>query len=149
MMNQNIKRSLSVLITLMMSTAVCARHLDQLPNKQATPIYRQEKQNIMVTAGQPEFTYQLKSNPTTGYAWFLREYNERLIIPLKHRFQAGEHPLMGTPGYELWTFKMKPAGFTVPQQTLIRLVYARPWQSDDSATQLILQVTTEVKETHE
>src|SRR5205085_1476518 len=106
-------------------------------------VFTQDKQNLMISAAQPEFTLQLKSNPTTGYSWFLREYNESLIVPVKHVFQAPQKStLMGAPGLDLWTFKMKPSAFIVPQQTLIRLVYARPWQSNDGGTQLIFRIST-------
>jgi predicted secreted protein len=35
---------------------------------------------------------------------------------------------MGAPGYEKWTFRVKPAGFVVPHTTNITLVYARSWE---------------------
>jgi inhibitor of cysteine peptidase len=105
-------------------------------------IYTQDKPVAMVTSGQPEFIIQLKSNPTTGYSWFLRGYNSELIQPIKHQFQAPDTKLVGAPGFELWTFKVKAAGFVVPQQTLIRFVYARPWESAETATQLMFKVTT-------
>ena len=107
--------------------------------------YTEDKQNIIVTADHPEFSLKLKSNPTTGYAWLLREYDANLIVPVKHHFQKPSQTLMGAPGFELWTFKVKPEGFIVPQQTTIRLLYARPWQGADNATQLVFRVTTQAK----
>jgi inhibitor of cysteine peptidase len=108
----------------------------------ANGIYTEDKQNILVTTNQPVFTIKLKSNPTTGFSWFLREYDNSLITPVKHSYQAPTQQLVGAAGFELWTFKVKPAGFVVPQQTTIRLIYARPWQSADSATQIVFRVTT-------
>ncbi len=110
--------------------------------KTNNPVYTEEKQNILVTADQPEFTIQLKSNPTTGYSWFLREYDNNVLVPVKHTFQGANVKLMGAPGFELWTFRVKSSGFVVPQQTTIRLVYARPWQGADNSTQIIFRVTT-------
>ncbi len=95
-----------------------------------------------MTPAQPVFVIQLKSNPTTGFLWFLREYDDHLITPIKHSFLPPSKKLMGAPGFELWTFRMKSAGFTVPQQTTIRMVYARPWQGSDSSTQLVFRVST-------
>jgi len=108
-------------------------------------IYTEDKTNILVTAAQPQFTIKLKSNPTTGYSWFLREYDSNLVSPVKHTFQHADQGLMGAPGYELWTFKMKPAALVVPQQTIIRFNYARPWTSTDTSTQLVFHVVTQSK----
>lgn len=107
------------------------------------PVYAENKTAISVSSNQSEFIVQLKSNPTTGYSWFLREYDKNLLEPIKHVFQAAQDKkLVGAPGYELWTFRVKPAGFTVPQQTMIRFVYARPWETNNSSTQIVFSVTT-------
>jgi inhibitor of cysteine peptidase len=106
-------------------------------------VYTETKQAFIVTATQPEFVIKLKSNPTTGFSWFLRDYNANLIEPVKHEFEAPkDKKLMGAPGYELWTFRVKSSGFVVPQQTTIRFIYARPWEVDDSSTQLTFRVAT-------
>ena len=50
--------------------------------------------------------------------------------------------LMGAPGYEKWTFRVKPAGFTVPQLTSITLIYLRSW--DEQGAQVFnFKVRTE------
>jgi inhibitor of cysteine peptidase len=105
-------------------------------------VYGEDKLHIAITAQQPTFTLKLKSNPTTGYAWFLREYDPLIVTPIKQQFIAGDKNKIGAPGLEYWTFKIKPTAFTVPQQTVIRLIYARPWQSNDSGTQLVFRVST-------
>ncbi|VVC76165.1 hypothetical protein AQUSIP_14700 [Aquicella siphonis] len=108
-------------------------------------VYTEDKPNFTVTSGHPEFVLKLKSNPSTGYSWFLREYDANLISPVKHSFQQPAKNLIGAPGYELWTFRAKPGAFTVPQQTTIRMVYARPWSGSDNSTQLVFRVTTQGK----
>lgn len=104
-------------------------------------MFTEETPNFVVTSAHPEFILKLKSNPTTGFSWFLREYDDKLITPVKHVFQKPTGKLIGAPGYDLWTFKVKPAGFTVPQQTMMRMVYARPW-SPDSSTQVVFRIST-------
>lgn len=105
-------------------------------------IYTEDEPNVVVDAKHPEFTIKLKSNPTTGYTWFLREYDMNFIIPIKHYFQKPEKKeALGAPGFEFWTFRVKPAGFIVPQQTLIRFNYARPWERADNPTQTAFLVT--------
>lgn len=105
-------------------------------------VYTQDKLAVTVTPDKPEFIIKLKSNPTTGYSWFLREYDGDMMTPVKHQFQHATSQLVGAPGFELWTFKMKKEAFTVPQQTIVRFVYARPWNSTDASQMVIFRVTT-------
>lgn len=114
---------------------LCAANPDQ-------PVYTENQRNISVVSKQPQFTIKLKSNPTTGYSWFLRDYDANLIQPIKHIFQKAETTLIGAPGYELWTFQVKNKGFIVPHQTTIRFNYARPWQMEQDAKQIIFYVNT-------
>lgn len=106
-------------------------------------LYSQDKENIIVTADHPEFTLKLEANPSTGYSWLLREYDANLIQPVKRVFKKNDKKLLGAPGSEFWTFRVKPAGFVVPQLTTLRMVYARPWQGAESSTQLLFHVTTQ------
>lgn len=110
------------------------------------PVYTDEKLNILVESNASSFIVKLKSNPTTGYSWFLREYDSGLIQPVKHTYKSGEeNKLIGAGGYEYWTFNVKKAGFIVPQQTPIRFVYSRPWQGLDNSSQVIFRVSTAAK----
>ena len=105
--------------------------------------YLQDKPAIMVESESPVFIIKLKSNPTTGYSWFLREYHSNVLEPVKHEFEAvTDKKLVGAPGYELWTFRVKPEGFVVPQQSVIRFVYLRPWDAAETPTQVLFKVTT-------
>ncbi len=72
--------------------AVAPSHLK--PN----PVFTEEKPNIALAKNQPTFTIRLKSNPTTGFSWFLREYDSNLITPVKHQFIKQNTSLMGAPG---------------------------------------------------
>lgn len=120
------------------STLLAAATIEHKPES----VYSEDKPNIVVTSAKPTFTLKLKANPTTGYSWFLREYDSLLVMPIKQEFIAGDTDRVGAPGYELWTFKVKPAGFTVPQQTVIRLIYARPWQANDSGKHAVFSIST-------
>src|SRR3989338_4324227 len=96
-------------------------------------IYTADQSNIIVQAGEPTFTIKLKSNPSTGYAWFLRDYNDRLISPVAWHYASAKTNLMGASGYELWTFRLNPSAFVVPQQMTMRFIYRRSWESRDHA----------------
>ena len=105
-------------------------------------VFTEASTSIIVSSEKPEFTLKLKSNPTTGYSWFLREYDSQIITPIKHNYEASTSQLIGASGFEYWTFRVNPTGFIVPQQTTMRMVYARPWQSNDPSTQLVFRVVT-------
>lgn len=112
-------------------------------DKNKPAIYTKKKNHIVVTQAQPQFSIQLKSNPTTGFSWFLRDYNPQFIQPLSHHFEAGhDTPLIGAPGYEIWTFKVKTPAFTVPLQTPIHFIYARPWEKAKTSTEITFWIAT-------
>jgi len=126
---------------MLLSMVVCAKaKVAPVATKEPT-VYTQDKPVAVITAEQPEFIIKLKSNPTTGYTWFLRGYNNDLLQPISHSFQAPDSTMVGAPGFELWTFKVKATAFVVPQQTSIRLAYSRPWEASESASQLMFRVT--------
>ncbi len=131
------KKILYVMMTLISTLAIAAAP--------AVSTYTQNEPNIVVSKDAPNFMIKLQSNPTTGYSWFLREYDANLVQPVKHEFIHGDKKLIGAPGYELWTFKIKPSGFIVPQQSSIRFSYARPWESTDSASQVVFHISTQGK----
>ena len=83
---------------------------------------------IVVKQAQPMFTVILQSNPTTGFSWALKSYDENFIKPVKRVYVAGPRGLIGSGGYEKWTFAVKPSGFVVPQTTNITLIYSRAWE---------------------
>lgn len=95
----------------------------------ATPDrYTQDKPGIMVTADKAQFEIQLTGNPTTGFLWFLKDYDPHFLQPIKHQFVAAKTNLIGAPGVDIWTFKVNPSAFVVPQLTMIRFIYSRPWE---------------------
>ena len=132
-----------LLFSLLVSSATpYASEKQSTVSASAEEVYTENTLNITVSPDHPRFTIKLKSNPTTGYSWFLREYDAKLISPVSHRFQHSDTKLMGAPGFELWTFNVSKVAFVVPHQTRIRFVYIRPWQTADTVTQLVFRVTT-------
>ena len=111
--------------------------------KSENNVYTEDKTNIVVTAQQPQFVLKLKSNPTTGYSWFLQDYDSNVILPVKHVFQSPAKGMMGAGGFDIWTFKVKPAGFAVPQRAVIRMIYARAWEKNESEKQVDFRVSTQ------
>lgn len=117
-------------------------HAQTKPVNSADTNYSETKTSIIVEAKHPEFVIKLISNPTTGYSWFLREYNSKLIIPISHHYESSNNSVAGAPGFETWTFRMKSDAFTVPLQTQIRLVYSRPWNTMENPKQIVFRIST-------
>lgn len=90
------------------------------------------KNVIVVTKNKSTFSIAMTANATTGYAWFLTDYNPRLIRPISHAYKVDaasvKQRITGAPGKSIWTFKVLPAAFKVPMATHLKWVYIRPWE---------------------
>jgi inhibitor of cysteine peptidase len=111
------------------------------PTTTPPTVFTADKPNITVSAAQPTFSLKLKANPTTGFLWFLRDYDASLVTPVSHQYEKPDSKLMGAPGYDIWTFKMKPAAFIVPRQTTLRMIYTRPF-SNENPTPVLFSIST-------
>ena len=95
------------------------------------------KKPIVVKRSRPTFFIALKSNPTTGYQWFLKKYNTNLIIPLKQAYRppllieqakAQHKPaLVGAPGTEKWWFAVNKSALRAPGMTKVTFCSMRSW----------------------
>ena len=100
-------------------------------------------QEYRVPAGRT-FIVALNSNPTTGYAWTLKDAGDGQVVTKVVDFYqneaSGDEPLVGQGGRHYWQFKALQAG-SAPLQ----LVYARPWESVQPAQvfNLTVMVTSE------
>lgn len=100
---------------------------------------------LQVTPGSTAVVIKVKSNPTTGYSWFLVNYNENLLSPISHKYYPPTSQLVGASGYEIWRFRVNTAAFIMPQITTITLQYARPWavQENDQQEKFTVVINTE------
>lgn len=96
---------------------------------------------ILVKSNSPEFILTLPSNPSTGYSWFLMDYNGQLIQPESYKFKPNTSKKVGAPGQSIWVFELEDSAFTVPQLLKITLIYARPWDLTGSKQKTITVMT--------
>lgn len=82
---------------------------------------------IQVTPADSTVTIKIKSNATTGYSWFLTDYNSAVLTPISSKYVAPTSNLVGAAGYVEWQFSVNKAAFTVPQLTQVSMQYLRPW----------------------
>lgn len=102
------------LLCCLLSVAVFAK---QQPQKGTT---------IALKKGQTTFDIKLKSNPTTGYRWYLGRFSSGLQ-PLTAKYTAYQGKLIGAPGSVVWQFELKPGSINVPRVMMLQLVYMRAW----------------------
>ena len=96
----------------------------------------QRTKAIQVVRSSPVITLKLKSNPSTGFSWFLVGYDHGLLVPISRVFVPPTKEMPGAPGYEIWRFGVSPHAFVVPQMTYITLRYLRPWVVPANARKL-------------
>jgi len=96
------------------------------------PNEKKEKNVIQVREHTAQFMLKQASNPTTGYRWSVKYYDQNLLKLVKTWEQPPVSQVVGAPGKTLWVFEALPQAFTKPQTTRIELVYARPWNQEDN-----------------
>jgi len=107
----------------------------------ANPVINTPDKSIVITAKkQHTFNITLPSNPTTGYSWFLTDYNHQLLKPVNHQYVAPNNKLMGAGGFEIWTFNIQQE-VPVPQKTTVTFTYQRPWETNDAKTETFTVLT--------
>lgn len=117
----------SLLIIWMAVSIVAHAQINQDDSNNKTD-FNDPAKPIVVQKTQPEFTVRLKSNPTTGYSWFLKTYDAKYLKPIDHKFIPPQRRMPGAAGYQEWVFAATPAAFKQTITTHVRLVYRRPWE---------------------
>lgn len=102
---------------------------------------------ITISADNPEFSISLKSNPTTGYRWYLKTWPNTWLKVIGLDYSANNTALMGSGGEEVWHFKVLPQAFQARMLMSIEFVSIQPWnmQKADASTSQTFYVVTESK----
>lgn len=110
--------------------------------------YTDATRAITVTADNPEFSIRLKSNPTTGYRWYLKTWPNTWLQVIGLDYTADNTALAGSGGEEVWHFKVSPKAFNARMLMSIEFVSIQPWNMQKVATSpsQTFYVVTEAKE---
>lgn len=108
----------------------------QSSSKHQSQSHSQSKSQV-VTTQHPVAKFKLRSNPSTGFSWYIKHYPKHLISIQSHQMKrpSKDNHKVGAPGYEIWQFKAKKAAFKAPHVIPIKLMYARPWMANGSNSQ--------------
>jgi predicted secreted protein len=105
------------------------------------------EKSFLVTVDNPIISIPIESNRTTGYNWYLEEYNDKLIQPLESQYTTSHEGLqasmVGAPGVTTWKFKVLESAFRVPTVTKVVLRYAKSWSHTASITKTLWIYTSD------
>ncbi|RAP37942.1 hypothetical protein B1207_02840 [Legionella quinlivanii] len=90
-----------------------------------------------VDINHPHFSISLPSNPTTGYSWTLKKYNDKLYELMTHQFHPTKPKLIGAGGKTVFVFEVLK-GVTLPKRSTFEFFYARPWEPQNGRTQKVI-----------
>ena len=102
---------------------------------------------ISVNPNSSVFSINLAANISTGYQWYLADYNPRLIKLVSQQYLTGQTKLAGSPGVSAWQFQLQQIAFNAPQITRITFEYRRAWETKPAKKQSIIiisETTTKV-----
>ena len=94
--------------------------------KETPPGVNESNKSVVINNSAPDFQLRLPANPTTGYSWFLKSYDHKLLHVIRNSYEAPQSTLLGAGGVSIWSFRAVPEAFKVPQVTEIVLIYMRP-----------------------
>lgn len=107
----------------------------------AAPVPPTKGTIIVLKKGQVDFQITLKSNPTTGFRWYLGRCAHG-IKPLTAKFVPPSGKLVGAPGQVTWQFKIQPQMLSVPRVMKLQLLYMRAWDYASASKKTFWIVTS-------
>ncbi|HVV68218.1 MAG TPA: protease inhibitor I42 family protein [Gammaproteobacteria bacterium] len=96
---------------------------------------------ILVHPQTQTITINLPANPSTGYQWYLLQYDDKLFEPMGYQYIPAKVKLAGAPGVSSWQFQLKKAAFLVPRVTHIQFEYRRSWEVSGGNRQTVTIVS--------
>jgi inhibitor of cysteine peptidase len=110
------------LSTLFLSLALCAVY--GCGKAEVTPIRVTGDMTVSTIPGS-EIKLELEANPTTGYAWSVKESEKSGVVSMAREaeYVPSSDRLVGSGGQRIYTFKARRRG-----EENIVFEYARPWE---------------------
>lgn len=80
-----------------------------------------------VKTNQNTVVIHLEANATTGYQWFVKNYDHGLLSLNGSQYLSPKKTIMGGPGTMIYSFIVNPH-VARPKNTNIIFLYRRPWE---------------------
>lgn len=100
-----------------------------------TYVYAGPSANIRLKPNQQMVDITLAANPTTGYQWFVKNYDHDLLSLQNYRYIANNNKdgKVGKGGVAIFSFAVDPRFYDAPQVTSVSFVYQQPWNPGQNA----------------
>lgn len=83
------------------------------------------------------FEVTLPANPSTGYQWSIKNYDQGLLTLVSQKFiPSTKNKLPGASGTMQYTFELIKRT-QVPKLTSLVFSYARPWDAENASMQTV------------
>lgn len=90
---------------------------------------------VFLNPKQSQFSFELKSNPTTGYRWSVFKYSKVFFALKDSSYKQSQPMLIGSGGYQTFVFNVQNPDQKIDQW--ISMKYARPWEPKTGLIQRI------------
>lgn len=123
-MSKLLKLTTAIAGALVLSTAY-AQHADM------------PRQTINVGVQQHIVKIALPANATTGYQWYVSNYNTDLLTLSSYKYVAPQTRRVGAGGTAEFEFTVKPGFHVAPQITDVTFVYGQSWDMNGATSKVI------------
>ncbi len=101
--------------------------------------YGQKTLTLHANRAAPAFDVTLPANPTTGYQWTVKKFDESLFKLTSKHYISPQSKLIGAGGQMVFSFQLRK-GKSYPKQAELSFSYAQPWEpSSATATKVIVK----------
>ncbi len=116
--------------------------VSQKDQSNKAPAAQQQDKPMVVSGKKTTINIKLPANATTGYQWYLTQYDEGLIRPKSYEYKVSESKkkLVGAGGVAVFKMQVSKRFKSVPQMQTISFSYARPWDLSDIARTKVITI---------
>lgn len=92
--------------------------------------------SVRLKTNQQMVDITLAANATTGFQWFVQNYDHDLLSLQNYRYVANTKKpgVVGSGGVAVFTFAVDPRFYDAPQTTYVTFVYQQPWNPGKGAS---------------
>ncbi len=84
-------------------------------------------QNIQLTNDQQSVQITLPANATTGYQWYVQNYDHNLLGLQSYHYAAPNTGLVGAGGKAIFVLTIDPRFYDAPQTSTVTFIYQQAW----------------------
>lgn len=103
----------------------------------ANPANNPANKPVAISPEQNILTINIQANPSTGYNWYLSQFNNQFFTLSSYQFTPGKTKMPGSPGTATFNFTINPSFHTGPYLSEIDFTYLRPWDMSSAVHQAL------------